>query len=50
MKKQRYQVNVCVTVSPDQKTITIDFAYCQCPIEYVKFMLSFFLVVMCHTS
>ncbi|XP_063435704.1 uncharacterized protein LOC134716625 [Mytilus trossulus] len=32
MKKQRYQVYVCVTVSPDQKTMTIDFAYCQCPI------------------
>ncbi|CAC5415471.1 unnamed protein product [Mytilus coruscus] len=32
MKKQRYQVYVCVTVSADQKTMTIDFAYCQCPI------------------
>ncbi|CAC5423118.1 unnamed protein product [Mytilus coruscus] len=32
MKKQRCQVYVCVTVSADQKTMTIDFAYCQCPI------------------
>ncbi|CAC5408671.1 unnamed protein product [Mytilus coruscus] len=32
MKNQRYQVYVCVTVSADQKTMTIDFAYCQCPI------------------